>query len=1054
MDTRRTVLGSSFAVGLMPAVLISALVSAFLPGGRAAAQTAVPQAPVSATSRAITAVVLQPLRFDALGSAGDGKSGFISRGSGYAMVLTPGSAVVSLTDSPRPSSTAQAAPTRTLAVRMTWPGANRNVHPVGTDLAAGVTNYLIGSDSSQWRRGVQSFAKVRYPALYPGIDLVFYGNQEQLEYDFVVAPGGDPKNIRLRVGGGDALRIDAAGSLVIRAGSAEMVQRAPVVYQEHDGTRHLVAGRYVKTGRHEVRFAVGDYDRTRTLFIDPVLTFSSFFGGNGDNFAQAVAVDSAGSAYVTGYTASTNFPTTPGAYHTTASNPVSYYEVFVTKISATGVLMYSTYVGTSNTSEKGVGIAVDLAGNAYVTGSLYYPGSLETFPVVNGFTIDATGGGGFLFKLDSTGSSLLYSTLLRSGSSADGAGVAVVGSTAYVTGSVYGSNPSFPLWPTSGTYSTRIGPGGGWEAFVVKIDTSAVGLASLVYATRFGGSKLNYGNAIAVNPAGEAYVTGETESLDFPITQGAPQISCGGGPNYCNGREAFAAKLDASGTALLYSTYAGGINDDRGNAIAIDSSGNAYVAGETNSLDFPTTDGALNRTLGAAFSDGFVFKLNSTGTSFVYSTFLGGADADRAFAIAVDSGGNAYVAGDTYSADFPTVNAIQPLKASNNADAFVSKLNPTGSALVYSSYLGGTGNVSSGDKAFGIALDSARYVWVVGQTDSPDFPVKPGAIQTTHGGGQFDGFVVKIKTARRGDFNGDGRADLVWRNGTDGTSSIWMMNGINIGAGSGTASLQINTSFILAGSGDFDGDGKADLVWRNNTTGDTILWVMNGTDVVAGSGVFSNVPSPWQIAGVGDFNGDGKSDLLWRNTVTGENSIWLLNGTVVQPGSGTIVQISDTNWTVGGIGDFNHDGRSDILWRNNTTGSSSILMMNGTALGGDSGATQLQIGSGFRPAAVADLNGDGFADILWRNTTTGQNIVWLMNGTTIGVGSGDTLPIADTNWNVSATGDFNGDGREDLAWRNNTSGISSIWMMNGTSIGPGSGTLLDVAPPWVIAATK
>ena len=368
------------------AVCLIAALNLILPAGRAAAQTATPHAAVSASTRAITAVRQQPLRFDALGSEGDGKSGFISRGSGYAMVLTPGSVVVSLADSPRPSSTAQATPTRTLAVRMTWPGANRNVHPVGTDLAAGVTNYLIGSDPSQWRRGVQSFGKVRYPALYPGIDLVFYGNQEQLEYDFVVAPGSDPKNIRLRVSGDDALRIDANGNLVIRAGSAEIVQRAPVVYQEHDGTRQLVAGRYVKTGRHEVGFAVGDYDRTRTLSIDPVLTFSSFFGGNAYNYAQAVAVDSAGSAYVTGYTDSTSFPTTPGAYHTTASNPVSYYDVFVTKISATGVLMYSTYVGTSNTSEKGLGIAVDLAGNAYVTGSVYYPGSLETFPMVNGFT--------------------------------------------------------------------------------------------------------------------------------------------------------------------------------------------------------------------------------------------------------------------------------------------------------------------------------------------------------------------------------------------------------------------------------------------------------------------------------------------------------------------------------------------------------------------------------------------------------------------------------------------------------------------------------------------
>ena len=719
--------GTRGAVGFVAALTL------ILPAGRAAAETANQHTPLATSSRGRTLVAHQPLRFNAL--AGNG--GFLSKGNGYSMVLAPGSAAVSLQG-----------PDRAAAVRMTWPGANRNVHPVGTDLAPGVTNYLIGSDSSQWRRGVQSFGKVRYPALYPGIDLVFYGNQQQLEYDFVVAPGGDPKNIRLHVSGGDALRIDSGGNLVIRAGGAEMVQRAPVVYQEHDGTRQLIAGRYVKTGRHEVGFAVGDYDRTRTLSIDPVLTYSSFLGGSGADFAQAVAVDSAGSAYVTGYTASTNFPTTPGAYLTTVSNPASSYDVFVTKISATGVLMYSTYVGTSNTSEKGLGIALDQAGNAYVAGTVSYPGSGETFPLVNGFTIDARTGGGFLFKLNSSGSSLLYSTLIQN--AAECRGVAVVGGTAYVTGMAYGSYPTFPIaaYANNTTYSTRIGPGaGGWEAFVVKIDASAVGLASLVYATRFGGSSFAYGNAIAVNAAGEAFVTGETESADFPITPGAAQISCGG-PTYCTGREreAFVSKLDASGTALLYSTYAGGTLVDRGNAIAIDSSGNAYVAGETTSLDFPTTVGALNRTRGSFGSSGFVFKLNSTGTGFVYSTFLvGSAGEDRAFAIAVDSGGNAYVAGDAYSADFPvTKDAIQPLKASNNADAFVSVLNLAGSALVYSSYLGGTGGVSGGDKAFGIALDPAGDGWVVGQTDSLDFPVKPNAISIAHGGGLFDGFVVKV----------------------------------------------------------------------------------------------------------------------------------------------------------------------------------------------------------------------------------------------------------------------------------------------------------------------
>ncbi len=1046
MSTRSLARGGSFAIGAFLVVSISIPLGAFLPSDRVSTLAAGARAPVPAKRRALTAVGRQPLRFEAVDSVADRAAGFLSRGSGYALFLGQGAAVVSLSGRSRPSTSPGSSGAQAAVVRMAWPAADGRVQPVGLEPTPGVSNYLVGNDPSRWRRGVQSFGKVRYPNLYAGIDLVFYGNQDQLEYDFVVAPGADPRAIRLRFSGEDEIRIDAQGNLVIRAGAGEIVQLAPVVYQERDGARQVVPGRYVKRGRHEVGFAVGGYDTAATLYIDPVLRFSSFFGGSGNNYAKAVAVDAAGNAYVTGYTASIDFPTTPGAYRRTcATCSFSQEDVFVTKLGPTGVLQYSTYVGDANTDDKAYGIAVDSAGNAYVTGETYHPGSGSTFPVVGGFTV-TPGSGAFLFKLDPTGGSLVYSTLMISGSSSIGYGVAVEGSNAYVAGMTVGTS-SFPMWPTAGTWGGRVGGAtGSYDGFVVKIDTSQTGTASLAYATRFGGWDWDYAYAIAVNASGEAFVTGSTTSNDFPTAGSPAQPTCGTAAN-CNARvnDVFVSKFNAAGTGLVYSTFAGGSNSDTGYAIAIDPTGSASVAGVTFSPDFPVTSGAFDTSCGndgscEAQSDAFVFRLSPAGSAFVYSTYLGGRSTETARGITVDSAGNAYVVGDTSSVDFPvTADAIQPARAGTNTDAFTVAVWSDG-ALAYSSYLGGSGNVSGGDKAFGIAIDPVGDAWVVGQTDSADFPVQPGAIQTTHSAGQFDGFVVKIGgTGAFPDFNGDGKADLVWRNGVTGQNVVWFMDGTTF-LGQAPLPGVADTQWQMAAVADFNGDGMPDLLWRHRTTGQNVVWYLDGVTFVSQALLPAVADTAWQVAAAVDLNGDGRPDLLWRNRTTGQNVVWYLDG-VTYLSQAMLPPVADTAWQMVAAADFNGDGWPDLLWRNATTGQNVVWLMNGATFVSQT-VLPAVADPAWRVGAVVDLDGDGQMDVVWRNQTTGQNVLWQMNGATFV--SQALLPPAASPWDFpnppgtpgpagTVPGDFDGNGTSDLVWRNASTGQNVVWFMNQTT---------------------
>ncbi|MGH8092193.1 MAG: SBBP repeat-containing protein [Chthoniobacterales bacterium] len=675
-----------------------------------------------------------PLSFEANQGQQEQAVKFLSRGSGYNLFLTNREAVLVLTKAEKPvpakkgthATVAQKQPKRQSSVlRTQLVAANPAAKVTGEEELAGKINYLIGKDPSKWRTGVATYAKVRYEQVYPGIDLVYYGNQRQLEYDFVVGPGADPARIRLKLAGARKLSVDAQGQLVVETAGGGVRWKRPEIYQEVDGQHRSVKGKYVLRRGHELSFEVAAYDTAKPLIIDPALVYSTYLGGSGVDEGKGIAVDTSGDAYVVGDTFLGPFPTTAGAFQTTSGGEV---DVFVTKLDPTGSgLVYSTYLGGSDT-EYARGIAVDTSGNAYVTGltlSSDFPTTAGAFQTINHGAYDV-----FVTELNSTGSGLVYSTFLGGSDYDEGDAIAVgTSGDAYVTG--FTDSDDFPTTP--GAFQTTNHPNGIYtdDAFVTELNSTGSGL---VYSTYLGGYEIDRGQGIAVDTSGNAYVAGLTYSDDFPTTAGSFQ------PTLNGGLDAFVTKLNPTGTGLIYSTYLDGSFYAEGDAIALDPSGNAYVTGLTASSDFPTTAGAFQTTYGGV-QDAFVTKLNPTGSGLVYSTYLGGSSADYCYGIAVGTSGNAYVTGDTFSSDFPTTAGAFQTTYGGDEDTFVTELNPTGTGLIYSTYLGG----SSGDVVFGIAVDTSGNAYVTGSTSSSDFPTTAGAFQTTYGGGD-DAFVAQFNT--------------------------------------------------------------------------------------------------------------------------------------------------------------------------------------------------------------------------------------------------------------------------------------------------------------------
>ena len=680
-----------------------------------------------------------PLSFEANQGQSDALVKFLSRGRGYTLFLTPTEAIMVFkrlhhTKEPDPRSSFQdqirSTMTETLAemvLRIQFVGANPVAQMVGVDELTGKSNYFIGNDPEKWRTNVPTYAKVKYQDIYPRVDLIFYGNQGQLEFDFIVRPGADLGGITLAFQGSDQLEVDAQGDLILHTIAGQIRQRKPFVYQElDDHTKREISSRYVLKGQDQVGFEVVAYDNTRALVIDPVLSYSTYLGGSDTDGPSEIVLDSLGNLYLTGGTTSSDFPTAnPFQPNLDRMSLSGAGDAFITKLDPSGALIYSTYFGGSG-SENATGLAVDTSDNLYITGRT----SSADLPVLNPFQATAESSqDSFVAKFNSTGSALIYSTYLGGTADDQGQDIAVdLAGSAYVTG--WTASPDFPTSEAVLQASCGSGPLTARVLFVTKLDPQG---SQLVYSTCLGGSNNEEVFSITVDSSGSAYVTGITRSSDFPTTIGAFQRSCVSllGPCF----DAFVAKLDPAGSTLVYSTYLGGSDVDGARSIVVDSAGNAYIIGSTRSTDFPTANAFQANLRGSA--DSFVTKLNSTGSELVFSTYLGGSGSDSGFGIALDAGSNVYITGGTSSTDFPITNPVQETKAAGS-DVFVAKLHHTGSDLIYSTYLGGDDD----EGGVTVVVDANGSSYVAGVTFSSDFPTL-NPLQPTFGG-FFDAFVAKI----------------------------------------------------------------------------------------------------------------------------------------------------------------------------------------------------------------------------------------------------------------------------------------------------------------------